>query len=342
MRLEWPHILWLSVPVVLLLWWRLKRPAAAVEYSSLSLLDESIQSWRVRWHRLPDYLRGAAILALLLGLARPRLEVSQNSATTRGVAIELLVDISSSMDMHVKAKDENITRLAAVKRVLERFILGDGEELFGRPNDLLGLITFARYADTASPLTTGHDALAEIVKALTIEDRPNEDGTAYGDAVTLAAARLRKLDDLQNRNIPGADVKSRVIVVLTDGENNCGRHLPLEATALARQWDIRIYVISLAGPIPGLTSAEIDAEGPSPAQQILMRMAEETGGIYRKAQDLDSLHAVYKEIDSLEKSEIRVEQYQEWRELFPFCGAFGLTLLFAQVVGVSTVFRRIP
>ncbi|MDP7130047.1 MAG: aerotolerance regulator BatA, partial [Planctomycetota bacterium] len=79
-----------------------------------------------------------------------------------------------------------------------------------------------------------------------------------------------------------------------------------------------------------------------PAQQILMRMAEETGGIYRKAQDLDSLHAVYKEIDSLEKSEIRVEQYQEWRELFPFCGAFGLTLLFAQVVGVSTVFRRIP
>ncbi|MDP7132895.1 MAG: VWA domain-containing protein, partial [Planctomycetota bacterium] len=160
MRLEWPHILWLSVPVVLLLWWRLKRPAAAVEYSSLSLLDESIQSWRVRWHRLPDYLRGAAILALLLGLARPRLEVSQNSATTRGVAIELLVDISSSMDMHVKAKDENITRLAAVKRVLERFILGDEEELFGRPNDLLGLITFARYADTASPLTTGHDALA--------------------------------------------------------------------------------------------------------------------------------------------------------------------------------------
>ncbi|MDP7130048.1 MAG: VWA domain-containing protein, partial [Planctomycetota bacterium] len=104
---------------------------------------------------------------------------------------------------------------------------------------------------------------AEIVKALTIEDRPNEDGTAYGDAVTLAAARLRKLDDLQNRNIPGADVKSRVIVLLTDGENNCGRHLPLEATALARQWDIRIYVISLAGPIPGLTSAEIDAEGPS-------------------------------------------------------------------------------
>lgn len=339
MSFLWPNILWLLIPVIALLWRQRRQRPPAVDFPSLSLVDGGDQSLRVRWHRLPDFLRALALVALVVALARPQFETSEVSEATLGIAIELLIDISSSMDMNVEGAGRPLTRLEAVKEVVAPFILGDGESLTGRPDDLIGLITFARYADTVSPLTAGHDALVELVRALTIEDRPNEDGTAYGDAVSLAAARLRKLDDLAAEGIPGAGVASRVMVLLTDGENNCGRHLPLEATALAKEWDIRIYVISLSS---AMFSNNDLPEAPSPAEQILVRMAEETGGVYRRAFDLDSLAAVYQEIDTLEKSEIRTEHHRQWRELFPEFAALGLCLLVLEAGGRSTLFRVTP
>jgi Ca-activated chloride channel family protein len=340
MSFLWPNLLWLAIPVLALLWRRRRQRPPAVDFPSLGLIEGGDRSWRARWHRLPDLMRALAILTLLLALARPQLEISEVSEATLGIAIELLVDVSSSMDMNVEGTDRSLTRLEAVKGVIETFVVGDGDLLTGRPDDLIGLITFARYADTVSPLTAGHDALVELVRALTIEDRPNEDGTAYGDAVALAAARLRKLDDLAAEGVPGADVASRVMVLLTDGENNCGRHLPLEATALAKEWDVRIYVISLADSM--FSGGDALPDTPSAAEQILQRMAEETGGLYRRASDLDSLAAVYQEIDALEKSEIRTEHHRQWRELFPDVAALGLCLLVLEVGGRSTLFRVTP
>ena len=150
----------------------------------------------------------------------------------------MLIDVSTSMDMYIRYKDENVTRMEVAKKVVEEFVAGDGEELKGRPDDLIGIVTFARCRHYC-PMTLGHDALVQMVRELTINERPNEDGTAYGDATALAAARLRSLEGQDD------DIKSKVIVLLTDGENNCGEHLPLQAAGLAKKWGIRVYTISI-------------------------------------------------------------------------------------------------
>ncbi|MGB0257785.1 MAG: VWA domain-containing protein, partial [Coraliomargarita sp.] len=125
----------------------------------------------------------------------------------------MLVDVSSSMDMTIKdGAGKTSSRMDVAKEMVERFIIGDGDQLQGRPDDLIGLITFARYADTRSPLTFGHDALLQIVRHLTIQERPNEDGTAYGDALAIAAARLRNLDELRHSStkVDVDSIESRV------------------------------------------------------------------------------------------------------------------------------------
>ncbi len=342
MRFEWPEALWLLLPAVWWLWRRHRQPAPALEFSSLDLVAPEAASWRTRWAWLPDAFRALAVLSLIAALARPQREVEEHLRVREGIAINLLMDISSSMDMPIPSLSGNkLTRMEAVKSVLQQFILGDGKELSGRPDDLLGLVTFARYADTISPLTTAHDALAEIISEIKIEDRPNEDGTAYGDAVTLAAARLHSIETGLNPTGSGEKIKNRVIVLLTDGENNCGRHLPLEATALAKQWGIRVYVISLAdsdltaGARPGDTA-------PSQAAQILMRMASETGGLYQSARDAQGLHAIYQKIDALEKSRIRIQTNTGWREWFPALTVLALVLIAAEMTLRSTLLRRIP
>lgn len=267
--------------------------------------------------------------ALITAMARPQAGSSQSVEEAEGIAIELLVDVSSSMDRSVILPDRSSkTRMEIAKEMLELFILGDGKGLGGRPNDLIGLISFARYADTRSPLTFGHKALAQIVRNLEIQDRPNEDGTAYGDALTLACARLKKLDDVEadesSRRL--AEIESRVVVLLTDGENNSGNHLPLEAAGLAKQWGSRIYTISLSEADSPMRNAEALGEPQlTAAEQVLQRISEETGGVFRRATGYESLRSIYEEIDTLETSRIETRTFAIVSERFwvPLLLAFG-------------------
>ncbi|MDG2255676.1 MAG: VWA domain-containing protein [Opitutaceae bacterium] len=241
-------------------------------------------------------------------MARPQAGSSQSVEEAEGIAIELLVDVSSSMDRTVILPDRSSkTRMDIAKEMLELFIIGDGEKLGGRPDDLIGLISFARYADTRSPLTFGHKALAQIVRNLEIQDRPNEDGTAYGDALTLACARLRKLDEVEDSTSSRrlSEIESRVVVLLTDGENNSGNHLPLEAAGLAKLWGSRIYTISLSeADAPALNVDGVGEQELTAAEQVLMRISDETGGVFRRATGYESLRSIYEEIDTLETSKI--------------------------------------
>ena len=216
------------------------------------------------------------------------------------------------------------------KEMLELFILGDGNGLGGRPNDLIGLISFARYADTRSPLTFGHKALAQIVRNLEIQDRPNEDGTAYGDALTLACARLRKLDEVEDsassRRL--SEIESRVVVLLTDGENNSGNHLPLEAAGLAKLWGSRIYTISLSeADAPALNGDGVGEQELTAAEQVLMRISYETGGVFRRATGYESLRSIYEEIDTLETSKIETRSFAIVSERFWVPLLFALAFL---------------
>lgn len=339
--IESPWFLLAAIPILFFWWKKAKNSPIALDYSSLDLIPLSQGTWRIRCAWIPTALHRIAILLLLFALTRPQIETMEISHHQEGIAIQLLVDISSSMTAPLYSDKVKMTRLEAVKKVLNDFILGDGKNLSGRTNDLLGLISFARYANTLSPLTLAHDALADFVRNLKEESRPNEDGTAYGDAVTLASAHLHKLKDISNVSNVSQGVKNPVIILLTDGENNCGMHLPLEATALAKEWGIRIYVISLSdtstiGKLPE------NSELPTVSEQILMRMASETGGIYRRVKDLDSLEAVYQQIDKLEKSEIQTQKKSVRQELFPWFLLGALLLLFSETILDSTLLRRIP
>ena len=249
--------------------------------------------------------------------------------------------------MNLNFGGKKTTRMDVAKQVINEFVAGNGKTLKGRPNDLIGIITFARFADTVCPLTLGHKALISINDEIRINDEPNEDGTAYGDAAALAAARLKMLEyaGKEGKSDIG-DVKSKIIILLTDGENNCGRHLPLEAAAMAKAWGIKIYTISLGEKQSGITRKVNGREISLPAalsatDLLLSKMADMTGGIFRRAFDYDTLQKVYDEIDKLEKSEVKTTLYKDYRSCYHIFIAAALALLFFELILNNTILRRL-
>lgn len=335
--------------VVLVVMLNRRRPGrVTVAFPSMDLLSRTGRTWRQRLLWLPPCLGTLATVLAVVALARPQAQEARVREEHEGIAIEMLVDVSSSMDMNASRRGGRASRLEVAKQVLLEFVLGNEKGLPGRVHDLVGIITFARYADTVCPLTLGHDALAYLAREIEVCDRPNEDGTAYGDATILAAARLKKLEAGRTPGERGdKDVKSKIIVLLTDGENNCGSHLPMEAAALAREWGIRIYTISMgerpadqagdgSSPLSSLRSDQVETE------ETLRFMAELTGGIYRTADDFDSLQAVYSEIDRLETSQLRPVLFQEPRELFWMFAVASVSVMLTDVIARHTFLRTVP
>lgn len=306
-----------------------KRKLNSIAVSSLSGWQGAAQPRRVRWLKLLNVLRTLAFALLVIAMAGPRTERPVSEEIRQGIAIEMLVDISSSMDQNITGKNEaRTTRMEAAKDVVEAFI-------GTRENDLIGLITFARYADTLSPLTFGHRALIQLVQEIEIQDRPNEDGTAYGDALSLACAHL---DQMSNWNTdlsetdPAAQLQSKIIILLTDGENNCGLHLPQESAGLAKKWGIRLYSISLG---------DSDEEELTDAEQLLEMISEATGGDFWKIYDVDELSGTYEQIDELETSEIKSAtlMHTEHTTVFHFFALPALLILLLERLLNATALR---
>jgi Ca-activated chloride channel homolog len=342
MRFDSPQWLWLLslLPVLSLLLLTRSRDWS-LPYTSLTTLLTLPRTLRQRLLWLPSALLLMALGFTIIALGNPQREMESQREHRKGIAIEILVDVSSSMRMPLNNKGKSETRMEAAKDVLQRFVLGDGKSFKGLDGNLIGLITFARYADTVCPLTFGVQALADIAADLDVSNQPNEDGTAYGDAVALAAARLHHYENLNEsqheRNTDQPPITSKVVIVLTDGENNSGRHLPMESAAMAKAWGIRIYTISLGQPDKG---EQIKTGGETfvingklnEADWTLKKMAEATGGIFRQAHDYDTLQAVYAEIDRLEKSEILTISFQRFA---PWYGPCILLALFCLLLSVA-------
>ncbi|MEM7790620.1 MAG: VWA domain-containing protein [Verrucomicrobiota bacterium] len=341
MSFLYPLVLLLIPVLLLLLFVKVKRSALTVP----SLISWSNRNrGRARFLWLPVAMRRSVLVLIVVAVARPQTDSSYSLEVNEGIAIQLLIDVSSSMDAQVSdTGGKTRSRMEVAKEMVERFIAGDGETLEGRPNDLIGLITFARYADTRSPLTFGHDALLQIVRSLDVQERPNEDGTAYGDALAVAAARLQNIKDPRF----GAavmqldDIKSRVIILLTDGENNSGAHLPLEAAGLAKQWGCRIYCISLTDTTFQNTN-ESALEELSPAEQTLKLIGEQTGGNFWQADGYESLLSIYEEIDRLERSKISSRSYPRKAEWFWLPVALAIFSLLGALSLEATVLRVVP
>jgi Ca-activated chloride channel family protein len=320
-------------------------------------------SWRLRFRPVLVAARLLCLALLILALARPRKGTVLSEISTEGVALEAVVDRSGSMAAEMDYDGDKLNRLEVVKHVLSDFVEGDKKGLSGRPGDLIGLITFARYADTVCPLVLSHNILTEFLKKAEIVSIRTEDGTAIGDAIALAAARLKKAEEeLQRRNAQlgfgdaesaenergGFEIKSKAIILLTDGRNNVGDYDPLEAAELANKWGIKIYTIGIGSgqsfivvndPIFGArrvpTPDDLD-------EDLLKKIADKTGGFYTRATDAESLRDVVKRIDALEKTKVKSVQYTQYAEHFGRWTLPALVLLGLEMLAGCTIFRKIP
>ena len=195
----WALILLLVLPAMAYLMLR-RKGTAAVRFPSLVDMKSCLVSWRIRFRPLMTIARLLCVALLIVALARPRRGTVLSEISTEGVAIEAVVDHSGSMQTEMDYYGDKLNRLEVVKKVLSDFIEGDKKDLKGRSNDLVGLISFARYADTKCPLVHSHNVLLEFLKKTEIVKIRSEDGTAIGDAVALGAARLQKAaEDIQQR-----------------------------------------------------------------------------------------------------------------------------------------------
>lgn len=341
------------LPILAYLCYR-RKGSAAVRFSSVGVLKECGGSWRVRFRRLLWVARFACLAVLIIALARPREGTTLSSRSTEGVAMEIVVDRSGSMKEMMVYGGEKLNRLEVSKLVLKDFISG-GDGFEGRSADMIGLITFARYVDTICPLVQGHAVLLEFLDKTELVTIRSEDGTAIGDAIARAAARLKTAEDeIIDRNkrlrvgvgLAGEGekdeftIKSKIIILLTDGRNNVGAN-PLEAAALAKEWGIKIYTIGIesAASRRGIVGL---LRGGGVDERLLQRIAENTGGFYARAGSGGDLKKIYKEIDKLEKSEIKSVEYVEYAEQFGSWAFAGLCLLGFEMFAGCTVFRKIP
>ncbi len=238
----WFLTLLIAAPLV---FWLTTRPASLLRFSSASLFDRTSRSARQRLTYLPATLLTLAFVALVISLAPPRTPQRETKVTRDGIAIMMVVDLSSSMDARDMVEDDrSLNRLAVVKDVFEDFVEGTDQTAGrGRPDDLIGMVTFARYADSVCPLTLDHGNLINMVKDLEIVSQRKEDGTALGDGLGLAVERLRR-----------SKAKSRIAILLTDGVTNAGVIEPGKAAELAAENDIKVYCIGVGtqgmAPVP--------------------------------------------------------------------------------------------
>lgn len=329
-----PYFLLLLLLLPLLAWLkgRRGRPPAFL-YSSVRLVEGLAQARRSRAGGFLAALRWFALALLISALAQPRLTKSTTQVKASGIDIVVAVDMSGSMvseDFVVNGK--RVNRFNTARSVLSGFI-------DQRPSDRIGLIVFATRAFIATPLTLDHDFLHENLDRLEI-GAIDQNATAIGDALATAVNRLRDVK-----------AKSKIVILMTDGQNNSGKVQPLVAAEAARALDIKVYTIGIGkqgtAPMPvgrnPYTGETVYQEVPVDVdEETLQKIADNTGGKYYRADNAKKFQQIYSEIDKLEKTEAVINKYTEFKELFPWLVAGGLLVLLIETVLGQTVFRRLP
>jgi len=338
MRLANPYALVLLL-LIPLLWWRQHRQRlVAIAYPTVQTWAAVPRSAMSQLRRAMPYLRLVVLVLGILALARPQQGLQAAKVYSEGIAMVMVVDISGSMSaLDLQLHGEPRNRLDVVKHTFHNFISG-ADGLGGRDGDLIGMVTFARYADSVSPLTLDHDTLLSLLDEIEIVSLREEDGTAIGEAIAMGVDRLRD-----------ATAKSRVMILLTDGANNAGETEPQQAARIAKALGIKIYTIGTGtrgiAPVPVRTR-----DGRLEMRQMrvfidevtLKEIASLTDGQYFRATDSATLTSIYHDIDRLEKSANVAEHYQQYAERFAWFALPALALLLVEVILVNTRLRTVP
>ena len=330
-RLLHPEFLWLLTLLPVLALWRGRQGnVAAVEYSGTETARAVARETRSRPGRWLTTLRLLTAALLIVGLARPQWGQGKSEVQASGVDIMLAVDVSGSMEaLDFKLDGQPANRLDVVKSVVAKFVEA-------RPNDRIGLVAFAGGPYLVSPLTLDHDWLKQNLERLQIG--LVEDGTAIGSALATSVNRLRDQPS-----------KSKIVVLLTDGQNNAGKVLPATAAEAAKAMGVKVYTIGAGSqgeaPMPvkdqfgrrQVVMAKVDVD-----EDVLKKIADETGGKFFRATDTDSLKSIYREIDRMEKTTQTVKKFETYRELFTLAVIPALLSLGAGLGLEQTRLRRLP
>ncbi|MGZ3772749.1 MAG: vWA domain-containing protein [Pseudobdellovibrionaceae bacterium] len=327
---------WLIGPVILVLAWTLwqkKSKTPTLQFGSVALLKSVTPTLRTRLMNLPDLLRALALVFAIVALARPQTANTKIKKNIDGIDIVICLDISDSMLIEDMTP---MNRLEAAKDTIKHFIEG-------RSSDRIGLVIFAGESFTVVPPTLDYQLILQRVDDVsTASSAKIKDGTAIGVAIAAAAGRLKD-----------SQAKSRVMIFMTDGENNSGTISPETGLEIAKGYGIKVYSIGIGkdGPtkipvyVRDVFGQKVKTYQPFDStvnEDLLNRMATETNGKYYRATNGDALRKIFKDINSLEKTKIDVNKYTNYTEQFPpFLVTALLLYLAAWLLGRSWL-RRVP
>ena len=322
-----PAYFWLLLLVPIFIYfyfWRESRRHSDFRYPDLKFLKGTSRSLRVRLRHLPFVLQVAAMILLIVTLARPQEHDREEKKTTEGIDIILCLDTSTSM----AAEDLKPNRIEAAKVVAKEFVSG-------RQTDRIALVPFAAQSFTQCPLTTDYPVLLSLLSD--VQMGMVEDGTAIGMAMATAINRLRE-----------STAKSKIVILLTDGQNNRGELDPVTAAQAAAALGVKIYTIGVGTrglapyPVQTILGVRYQQVPVDIDEDMLREIARVTHGKYYRATDEKTLREIYHQIDQLERSEVEVVEYRHVAELFsPWLGG-ALVCLLLQMGLVTTQFRKLP
>jgi Ca-activated chloride channel family protein len=324
----WLLVFFILIPLMILYQWK-GVGENRVKFSSLANLKRLKRSTSLLLRHTLLVLRCLAIALFVVALARPQSGNKASEILTEGIDIMLCLDTSGSMQaLDFRWKNERQNRLQVVKRVVTDFIKG-------RKNDRIGMVVFGEEAFTQCPLTLDYGVLLNFLDQVQIGMAG--DSTAVGSALGTCVKRLKDLES-----------KSKVVILLTDGRNNAGSLSPETAAEIAKTFHIKTYTIGVGteGEVPFQVDTifgkkyvyqRVDLD-----EDALKKIADITGGTYFRATNTKALEEIYKQIDRLEKTKVKVKEYMEYKELFWWFLLPGLICILLEIILANTRFRKIP
>ena len=335
-RIASPQWLLLFLPLIYSAYRMLRRAKSqALPYSCVSMLPRTF-TWRQKFNLLPPMLMIAGLALVVIAASRPQTTLSKTNKAKHSIAIEMTVDVSGSMmerDLAPPSSRDPVgkTRLDIVKETFAKFV-----EL--RPDDMIGLVAFGGYATTRCPLTLDHTALLHVLKGIEVPASrdPMETMTAIGDGLAMACARLAAV----------TNIESKIVILLSDGENNAGIVTPEEAISVAKEQGIKVYSIGMGNPDgvtnPGGMGSIFHAMmAPSHGfdETLLKHIAQSTGGRYFNVRNESGLNKTLEEIDRLQKTKIEEGIYMRQKDHFAVFLVSGSLLVLVSLL-LSSHSRR--
>ena len=319
-----------------------KKTSEAIPFPCINIITKQTFSWRILCHKTLPWIHLIIVFLLFLTILRPQYGQTTRQIARKGIAIQMLIDRSSSMKQIMSYQGKNLARLDVVKKVFLDFVIGDNNELRGRNNDFIGLSSFAGFVEEKVPLTRDHKSLAIFLQKINLAER-FEDGTMIGDAIYHSVLRMIAAEQFYKNEEDGI-IQSKIMLLLTDGQQTEGGYSPLEAAKFAKKNNIKIYTIAITDkntPAQNSIFSRLLFQNNATDTKLLKQIANITQGEFLEAKSGESLKEIYSTIDKLEKSSFQ-ESIILYDDYFPYILSICLIFIIIELILRWFVIKKIP